>query len=780
MNLSKERTKEYIIDGMDCADCALTIEKKLSKLQGIKQVRVNFLSSHLWMELDPYGPDESEIFKTVADAGYRLRSLTLERRDILKIENLVPTETISQIRQSLEEIPDVYKVKINIAEKKIIIIHRSSPEKILNVLSTKGISAKIVPAQKDLASHQSRENKKIVKPTIISGILAFGGLVGEQFYLPSYLTTIAFAVAILSGGYRIAFKGLKEARGLTLGMNFLMSMAVIGAIILGEWSEAAMVIFLFSLAQLLESYSVHRARQSIKSLLKLTPPTALVKTQEGLVDKPVEQVAIGDLILIKPGNRIPLDGKITAGASLVDQAPITGESLPVSKSEGDEVYAGSLNQEGVLEVRVDRPYQDSTIAKIIHLVEDAQAQRAPIQQFVEKFARYYTPAVVVMAFGFAIIPPLFFAGSFTEWFYRALVLLVISCPCALVISTPVTLVSALTNATRHSILIKGGTFLENFHRIKVLAIDKTGTLTYGRPAVQTVIALNNYPSAEILRIAASIEIYSEHSIAQAIVTHARQQEIELVEVHNFQAIHGRGARADINGTTFYIGNHKLFEENGWCQEKVHEHITHIENQRHTAVLVGNTSQLIGVIAIADEVRENAASAILQLKKSGIEKIVILTGDNEVTAQSICQKLGIDEFYAELLPAEKVKTIKQLKARRGSIIMVGDGINDAPALAAASIGISMGASGSDTAIETADIVLMKDDLNKIAFLRSLSKKTLKIIYQNIFISLFLKLAFFALAIPGIATLWMAVFADMGASLIVIFNGLRLLNFQDRQF
>lgn len=780
MNLSKERTREYIIDGMDCADCALTIEKKLSKLQGIKQVRVNFLSSHLWMELDLYGPDESEIFKTVADAGYRLRSLTLERRDILKIENLVPTETISQIRQSLEEIPDVYKVEINIAEKKIIIIHRSSPEKILNVLSTKGISAKIVPAQKDFASHQSQEDKKIVKPTIISGILAFGGLVGEQFYLPSYLTTIAFALAILSGGYRIALKGLKEARRLTLGMNFLMSMAVIGAIILGEWSEAAMVIFLFSLAHLLESYSVHRARQSIKSLLKLTPPTALVKTQEGLVDKPVEQVAIGDIILIKPGNRIPLDGKITAGASLVDQAPITGESLPVSKSEGDEVYAGSLNQQGVLEVRVDRPYQDSTIAKIIHLVEDAQAQRAPIQQFVEKFARYYTPTVVVMAFGFAIIPPLFFAGSFTEWFYRALVLLVISCPCALVISTPVTLVSALTNATRHSILIKGGTFLENFHRIKVLAIDKTGTLTYGRPAVQTVIALNNYPSAEILRIAASIEIYSEHSIAQAIVTHARQQEIELLEVHNFQAIHGRGARADINGTTFYIGNHKLFEENGWCQEKVHEHITHIENQRHTAVLVGNTSQLIGVIAIADEVRENAASAILQLKKSGIEKIVILTGDNEVTAQSICQKLGIDEFYAELLPAEKVTTIKQLKARRGSIIMVGDGINDAPALAAASIGISMGASGSDTAIETADIVLMKDDLNKIAFLRSLSKKTLKIIYQNIFISLFLKLAFFVLAIPGIATLWMAVFADMGASLIVIFNGLRLLNFQERQF
>lgn len=779
MSTEKEATKEYIVDGMDCADCALTIEKKLSKLQGIKQVRVNFLSSRLWMELDSDGPDEPEIFKTVTDAGYRLRSLTPERHDILKIENLLQTETKSQIRQSLEEIPDVSKVEFNIPEKQVIITHRSSLEKILKVLSAIGISAKIVPPHKDVTFNRSLENKKIVGFTLSSGILAFGGLVGEQFHIPSYLTTTVFALAILLGGYRIALKGLKEARQLTLGMNFLMSIAVVGAIILGEWSEAAMVIFLFSLAHLLESYSVQRARQSIKSLMKLTPPTALVKTREGLIDIPVEQVTIGDLLLIKPGNRIPLDGKVTAGSSLVDQAPITGESLPVSKSEGDEVYAGSLNQQGVLEVKVDRPYHDSTIAKIIHLIEEAQSQRAPIQQIVEKFARYYTPVVVVLAFGFAIIPPLFFASSFSEWFYRALVLLVISCPCALVISTPVTLVSALTTAARHSILIKGGAYLENFHHIKILAIDKTGTLTYGRPAVQTVITLNNYSASEILRIAASIEANSEHSIAQAIVTYARQQKIEPVEIHNFQAIHGRGARADIDGTTFYIGNHKLFEENGWCQEKVHEHIAHIENQRHTAVLVGNNSQLIGVIALADEVRENAASAIHQLKKSGIDKIVLLTGDNEVTAQSICQKLGIEEFYAELLPADKVSTIQQLKARGELIAMVGDGINDAPALATASIGISMGVSGSDTAIETADIVLMKDDLNKIAFLKSLSKKTLRIIYQNIFLSLLLKFAFFVLAIPGIATLWMAVFADMGASLLVIFNGLRLLNFHDRQ-
>ncbi len=497
------------------------------------------------------------------------------------------------------------------------------------------------------------------------------------------------------------------------------------------------------------------------------------------MEKPIEQVPIGDIILIKPGNRIPLDGRVIAGSSLVDQAPITGESLPVSKSEGDEVYAGSLNQQGVLEVKVDRPYQDSTIAKIIHLIEEAQSQRAPIQRFVEKFAYYYTPIVVLLAIGFAVVPPLLFSGSFSQWFYRALVLLVISCPCALVISTPVTLVSALTTAARNGILIKGGTYLENFQRIGILAFDKTGTLTHGRPTVQTIIALNNHSAEEILRIAAAIEANSEHSIAQAIVAHAHHLGIEPQAVQNFQAIPGRGAKADVADKTFYIGNHKLFEENGCCQEKVHEHIRYIENQRHTAVLIGNHSQLIGVIALADEVRENAASAIQQLKRGGIEKIIMLTGDNEVTAQSISQKAGIEEFYAELLPAQKVTTIQQLTEGGKLVAMVGDGINDAPALAAATIGISMGVSGSDTAIETADIVLMKDDLNKIAFLKFLSKKTVKIIRQNIFISLFLKFAFFILAIPGLATLWMAVFADMGASLVVIFNGLRLLNFRDRQ-
>jgi len=704
MKKTSGKTLEYIVDGMDCADCALRIEKKLSQLPGITLARVNFLSSKLNLELVENGPDEEEIYKAVKAAGYSLRSS--------------------------------------------------------------------IPARRELPG-----NKQMLMFTLISGLLAFAGLIGEQIHIPEYISIIFFSTAILLGGFHIALKGWKEAVNLTLGMNFLMSMAVAGAMVLGQWSEAAMVIFLFSLAHFLESYSIQRARRSIASLMSLAPNTAFLKTDGGISEKPVEQITVGDIILIKPGNRIPLDGEVITGSSLVDQAAITGESLPLLKSNGDQVYAGSLNQQGMLEVKVSHPYQESTLAKIIHLVEEAQAQRAPVQQFVEKFARYYTPAIVVLAVGFAVIPPLLLGGLFSEWFYRALVLLVISCPCALVISTPVTLVSALTNAARQGILIKGGNYLENFHKVKILAFDKTGTLTYGRPSVQTIIPLNKFSSTEILQVAASIESNSEHAVARAILTHAQEQGISLKPVLNFQAITGRGARADLNGHTYYIGNHKLFEENGWCQSDVHHHLDQIENQKHTAVLVGNQDRLIGVIALADEVREDAARAIQKLQQAGIEKTVMLTGDNEMTAGSISQKVGISEYYSELLPADKVSTIKRLQESGKLVGMVGDGINDAPALAAASIGISMGASGSDTAIETADIALMKDDLNKIAYLKQLSQRTVRIIRQNIFISLFLKFIFFALAIPGLATLWMAVFADMGASLIVIFNGLRLLHLKD---
>jgi Cd2+/Zn2+-exporting ATPase len=609
--------------------------------------------------------------------------------------------------------------------------------------------------------------------TVLSGIFALAGSIVHFSHMSEYISIPLFAISILTGGFPIAIKGIKEARHLTLGMNFLMSIAVIGAMIIGEWTEAAYVIFLFSLAELIESYSVRRARKSIESLMELAPDVALVKTDSGNMEKPAGSVAVGNVIIIRPGDRIPLDGKVLAGSSAVNQAPITGESIPVDKSPGEEVFAGTINQQGVLEVRVTKRMQDSMLARIIRLVEEAQARKAPTQQFVEKFSRYYTPAMVSFAILVAAIPPLLFGGIFTEWFYRALVLLVISCPCALVISTPVTIVSGLTNAARNGILIKGGSYLENFDKIRVLAFDKTGTLTTGKPVVQSIQTLNHHSAEKLLQIATSLEANSEHPLAKAITDYATRQGITPLPVEQFIAIPGKGARGVINGELYYIGNHRLFEEEKICQKAVHTELDKLENRSHTTVLVGSPKNLIGLIAIADEVREAALPAIQKLKQLGIRKTVMLTGDNTVTARAIAGQIGIDKFEAELLPDNKVEVIQQLMKNKEMLAMVGDGINDAPALASATMGIAMGVSGSDTAIETADIALMEDDLSRIAYLKKLSRKTVRIIKQNIFIALFLKAIFFALAIPGLATLWMAVFADMGASLMVIFNGLRAL-------
>ncbi len=691
------KRSELEVEGMDCADCALHVEKAVNQLPGIKLVRVNFLNGNLKIEYDDKLTDLTDIERAVKSAGYSLRK---------------PSYTFWQ-------------------------------------------------------------KQKLTILTSISGTFAIAGSIFHYLQLSEFFTIPLFVIAIISGGVPIAVKGFKEARHLTLGMDFLMSIAVIGAMLIGEWAEAAYVIFLFALAELIESYSVKRARKSIESLMDLAPNVALVKTGEGTIEEPVDSVVIGSVIIIKPGDRIPLDGEVTAGNSAVNQAPITGESILVDKSHGDEVYAGTINQQGMLEVQVTKKPQDSMLARIIRLVEEAQARKAPTQQFVEKFSRYYTPAMVTFAILVAIIPPLIFGGIFVDWFYRALVLLVISCPCALVISTPVTIVSGLTNAARNGILIKGGSYLENFDKIKVIAFDKTGTLTTGMPAVRSVQTLNNHSREALLRIAASLEAHSEHPLGKAIFNYALQQGISPVPVNKFTSIIGKGAKGIIDGEMYYVGNHRLFEEEEICEEAVHSELNKLENSSNTAVLVGNQKALLGLIAIADEVRDIAPSAIKRLKKLGIRKTVMLTGDNAVTARAIAGQIGIDQFKAELLPDQKVEIIHQLMSGNEMVGMVGDGINDAPALASATMGIAMGVSGSDTAIETADIALMEDDLSRIAYLKGLSRKTVRIIKQNIFIALFLKGLFFALAIPGLATLWMAVFADMGASLMVIFNGLRAL-------
>jgi Cd2+/Zn2+-exporting ATPase len=620
---------------------------------------------------------------------------------------------------------------------------------------------------------QPKTNRKHLILTITCGLFTAAGIIHNQIHSADALTIPLYLIAILSGGYYIAKKGLAALWNLSLDMNSLMTIAVIGAAIIGEWDEAAVVIFLFSVAHLLEGYSLDRARNSIRKLMDLSPKQTLVQRNGGEFLIPVENVEIGDVVIIKPGSNVSVDGIVIAGASSINQAAITGESMPVQKAKGDDVFAGTLNQQGTLEVKATRLYADTELARTIHLVEEAQAQRAPSQNFIDRFASIYTPAVVGLALLIAVIPPVLLSASFAVWFYRALVILVIACPCALVISTPVTIISALATAARAGVLIKGGIYLEQAGKLKCMALDKTGTLTSGQPKVIDVIPVNNTDRKELIALAGSLESRSEHPLASAIVQFASQEAVERIHVTNFQSIPGSGVKGTINGTEYFLGSHAMFEKMGSCNPAAHQTLTDIENANQTAILLGKKNHLMGIFAIADQIRPSAQQVIDALKRNGIAHTVMLTGDNRRTAHAIGENLNIDEIRAELLPQDKVIVVKQLRSKYHSVAMVGDGVNDAPALAAATMGIAMGTAGTDAALETADIALMADDLTRLPFLMKLSRKTLRIIKQNIALAIAIKAVFLALAIPGYATLWMAVFADMGASLIVIFNGLRTL-------
>ncbi|MFQ6069741.1 MAG: heavy metal translocating P-type ATPase [Candidatus Aminicenantales bacterium] len=614
--------------------------------------------------------------------------------------------------------------------------------------------------------------KKHLISTVVSVGFTAGGIILSRLGMGQNITTPLFIFAIISGGFYIARQGVAALRTLSLDINFLMTIAVIGAAFIGEWVEAAVVVMLFSLAQLLEKYSMDRARNAIRSLMELSPPRAIVKRNGQEMEVEVNQVKIEEKIIIKPGEKIPLDGRVINGYSYVNQSPITGESMPIEKKIGDTVFAGTINQKGFLEVKVTHSARDTTLAKIIHLVEEAQAQKAPSQSFVDKFAKYYTPLVVVGAFLTATIPVFIFSQPFTNWLYRALVLLVISCPCALVISTPVTIVAGLTRAARKGMLIKGGVYLENAGRLKALVFDKTGTLTKGRAEVIDIIPLNKNNREQVLKIAAGIEFRSEHHLAQAIVAKAKEWALNIPESSDFQSIPGKGARANINGVCYYVGSHRLFEESNFCTPELDEKMAHLEGADISVVIVGNSNQTLGIIVISDAIRENCKPTLKELRKVGIQKMAMLTGDNKGTAEAIAQELGIDEFKAELLPQDKVEAIKDFMKKYDKVAMIGDGVNDAPALAASTIGIAMGTAGTDAALETADIALMADDLRGIPFVIQLGKKALWIIRENIFLALLIKAIFLALALPGLATLWMAIFADMGTSLVVISNGMRL--------
>lgn len=584
----------------------------------------------------------------------------------------------------------------------------------------------------------------------------------------------AYLAAALLGARFVVVKGWFAARNLRPDMHLLMTVAVIGAMAIGEWFEAATVSFLFSLSLALESWSVGRARRAIAALLDLAPPTARVLRPNGLEETvAVNEVRLGNRFIVPAGERIPLDGRVTEGASAVNQAPITGESVPVEKQPGAEVFAGTINGDGTLTIRATKTVEDTTLARIIHMVEEAHAHRAPSEQWVERFARVYTPAVMVLAILIFLLPPIVLGQAWDEWFYRALVLLVIACPCALVISTPVSIVASLTSAARAGVLIKGGRFIEIPAQLQAIAMDKTGTITSGEPEVVQVIPLGNHTEAELLSRATALEARSMHPLARAIRRYAERQGITPAPATDVQVLKGKGLTGIFDGEPFWLGSHRYVVERDQDAPELARQAAALEADGKTVVVIGNRRHVCGLVAVADTVRPGAREIIRQLHDAGIAHVVMLTGDNRTTAEAIARQVGIDEVHAELLPENKVNKLEEIIMRYGTVAMVGDGVNDAPALARANLGIAMGAIGSAAAIETADIALMTDDISKLYWLVRHSRRTLAIIRQNVTFALAVKAAFVVLTFVGMASLWAAIAADTGASLLVVLNGLRLL-------
>ncbi len=694
-------------------------------------------------------------------------------KTLFRIDNMdCPTEE-GLIRNKLTGMNGVAALDFNLMQHRLTVTHApDSLDSIVAALKAIGFEAKI---ESDAITPEEALPKTNWWPLAIAGVAAmlaevFVWLMGENHWA---VLLLALA-AIFTGGLPTYKKGWIALKNRNLNMNALMSIAVTGAIAIGHWPEAAMVMFLFALAEVIEAKSLDRARNAIRGLMSLTPETATVRQQDGSwLEMPAKAVPLGAVVRLRPGERIALDGVVTSGRSTVNQAPITGESLPVDKAEGDSVFAGTINEAGSFEYRVTAEANHSTLARIIHAVESAQGSRAPTQRFVDQFAKIYTPTVFGLALLVAVVPPLAFGAAWLDWVYKALVLLVIACPCALVISTPVTIVSGLAAAARKGILIKGGVYLEEGRKLVAVAFDKTGTITHGKPAQTDFIALSG-DANQTRTLAASLAMRSDHPVSLAIAHAATEVGVVFHEVADFAAIPGRGVRGIIDGHLYQLGNHQLMEDLGLCSAEIEAKLFPLERQGKTAVLLANQTGVLAIFAVADTVRATSREAIADLHALGV-KTLMITGDNSHTAEAIAREVGIDEARGNLLPEGKLETIEKLltNGNGGKVGMVGDGINDAPALARADIGFAMGAAGTDTAIETADVALMDDDLRKIPAFVNLSRATAAVLTQNIVLALGIKAVFLVLTLIGQASMWMAVFADMGASLLVVANGLRLL-------
>lgn len=692
-----------------------------------------------------------------------------------RVEGLSCTNCAAKFEKNVKSIEGVTDAKVNFGAGKIKVEGTSSIQEIKsagafeNLIIQDEDNQESEGVQKD--SFLKRNWTLVISVILIAIAFYFRATAGEN----DIITKSLFISAIVIGGFSLFTEGIKDLLKLNFSMEVLMTVAIIGASIIGEWAEGSIVVILFAVSEALERFSMDKARQSIRSLMDIAPKEALIRrnNEEKMIN--VSDIQIGDIMIIKPGQKIAMDGVVIKGHSAVNQAAITGESVPIEKQIKDEIFAGTLNEEGILEVEVTKHVNDTTIAKIIHLVEEAQGERAPAQAFVDKFAKYYTPSIMAISALIIIIPPLFFGGDWNKWLYQGLSLLVVGCPCSLVISTPVSIVSAIGNSAKNGVLVKGGIYLEEIGGLKAIAFDKTGTLTKGTPSVTDFVVSDTNQENQYLSIISALEILSQHPLASAILKEAdrRESNYQMIDIMNFKSVTGKGIKGDYQGTTYFVGSPKLFDSELIRQASVMKNYEKLQEQGKTVMIFGTAQNILAIIAVADELRKSSSEVIAKLHQLGIEHTIMLTGDNIRTAKSIGEQVGVTDIKGDLMPQDKLDYIKELKEKYGKVAMVGDGVNDAPALASATVGIAMGGAGTDTALETADVALMGDDLQKLPFIVNLSRKTLKIIKQNITFSLSIKFLALLLIIPGWLSLWIAIVADMGATLLVTLNGLRLM-------
>ena len=832
-SLDEGSAVQLSVPEMDCPSCAGKVENSVEKLNGIHDIDPQITTGTLTVTYDESSTDAEAVADRVEKAGYTVESGLGEVTETFTVPEMDCPSCAGKVESALADLSGVTSIQTQPTTGKVVVTYDQqdvSGSEITATIEEAGYdvtdtTADAADADGDIADTEGVWTSPRAIKTWISGGFTLVGLLVEFLLtgLDAELLATAgvtlstadllFLVAVAAGGQEIVRNGYYSFRNRNLDIDLLMTIAIGGAVgvslVFGEalYMEAATLAFLFSVAELLERYSMDKARNSLEELMDLSPDEATVYRDGEEVTVPVDEVRVGDIVVVKPGEKLPMDGEVVDGESAVNQAPITGESVPVDKMTGDEVYAGTINEEGYLEVQVTSEAGDNTLSRIIEMVEDAQANKTEREQFVERFATYYTPVVVTFAVLVAAIPPLALNAPWEPWFVRGLTLLVLACPCAFVISTPVSVVSGITSGAKNGVLIKGGNHLEAMGAVDAIAMDKTGTLTKGELTVTDVVPLNGNTEDDVLRCARGLESRSEHPIGEAIVEHATEQDVGSRAISDFESITGKGVKAELDGTKHYAGKPGLFDDLGFdlnhvhtatdggvvttksqqlcehndCLDLLEETVPELQSQGKTVVLVGTEDELEGVIAVADEVRPEAKQAVQRLHDLGVERVVMLTGDNDRTARAIAEQVGVDEYHAELLPDEKVDAITELTEYYDGVAMIGDGVNDAPALATATVGVAMGAAGTDTALETADIALMGDDLSRLPYLYELSHKANDVIRQNIWTSLGAK-ALLALGVPfGYVPIWAAVLiGDAGMTLGVTGNAMRLSRITPEDF